>query len=511
MLAYFNSVYINSVRYNQSLYSWFKLIFERNVKYKSTVSNLGNVFKNSKWSDFKTQNIKEVLIKDWVFLFTILSLIFFSYCILLGLLHTNSVVRSIPILNRLIEILTELWIPFIDYLDYLCVSIGAYYIYASLNIKSILYGYNYDLMNNTLTNQNFTKKAPIINSNTKKSLNLAPNTKSNKALLVGSASNNSKNLILTSTSSDDFNFTSKKSAALDLIKNFDTKVWFLTIKNSTLFENKSQINLNKENYTLSVPNKLLNTKTNTFEHNKIKKNIHLIPSNLNISSNLNLAKQDRWFLKNSILSDSLSSSTSSITQSKLLIGTSLLNNNSSNNIWLASKIGNLSKIEAYDFASYLEDAISNKGSLSSNLNNNKINSSQINFFENSRFFLTKRFFFLNQLENNLWSSQFQKNLKNTNYNLNSLYLYEVELYDKSLALATGGLTSVNKLDNLNLISDSSNKDLNLTLETLSILNTNNMNFTSDITTTSVKNSSNIFTTKLNSPLTKKNVNGKFIF
>jgi hypothetical protein len=148
-------------------------------------------------------------------------------------------------------------------------------------------------MNNTLSKQNFSKQKLTINSNNKNSSNLSTNTKSNKALLVGSASNNSKNLILTSTSSDNFIFTNKKSSALNLIKNFDTKVWFLTIKNSNIFENKNQINLNQENYTLSVPNKLLNTKTNTFEHNKIKKTTHLIPSNLNISSNLNLAKQDR--------------------------------------------------------------------------------------------------------------------------------------------------------------------------------------------------------------------------
>jgi len=79
-------------------------------------------------------------------------------------------------------------------------------------------------MSNTLLKQNFEKKTPVTNLDIKSSSNLSINTKSNKAILVGSASNNSKNLILASTSSDNFIYNNAISSGLDLIKNFDIKV-----------------------------------------------------------------------------------------------------------------------------------------------------------------------------------------------------------------------------------------------------------------------------------------------
>ena len=187
VLAYFSSTYINSVRYNQSLYSWFRLVFERNVKYKSTVSNLGNVFKNSKWTDFKSQNIKEALIKDWFFIFIIFVSLFLSYCILLGLLRSDSIIRSVPFVNRLIEVITELWVPFIDYVDYLCVCLGSYYVFLMFKFREFFFNYNYDLINNTLVQKNSqsNSKPSMLDNNS--SLLETTSTKQSKSLSTASS------------------------------------------------------------------------------------------------------------------------------------------------------------------------------------------------------------------------------------------------------------------------------------------------------------------------------------
>ena len=69
---YFLSPYLNSnnIRnYNSTL---LKLFFERNNKYNNVFSSLGNVFRNSKWSDLQVQNIKTSMVNNSTYFYGVL-------------------------------------------------------------------------------------------------------------------------------------------------------------------------------------------------------------------------------------------------------------------------------------------------------------------------------------------------------------------------------------------------------------------------------------------------------
>ena len=59
---------MSSLKVNNNITSYLKIFFERSNKLSNTVSSFGNVFKNSKWSDFQTQNIKKSFSKEWFLL-----------------------------------------------------------------------------------------------------------------------------------------------------------------------------------------------------------------------------------------------------------------------------------------------------------------------------------------------------------------------------------------------------------------------------------------------------------
>jgi hypothetical protein len=117
------------------------------------------------------------------------------------------------------------------------------------------------------------------------------------------------------------------------LKNTHTKVWFITLRNSNYTVAKP-INLeyNEFDYAITNTGTDLRLTLNPYLTSKIQKNIQLLPNNLNIINQLSLAKQDRWFLKNSILSDSLIKSTANFTSSKKLITSEILTSNPSNNV-----------------------------------------------------------------------------------------------------------------------------------------------------------------------------------
>ena len=58
--------YRNKTNYRSSLFSYLKLLFERNKKINSSYTNIGNVFKNSKWLNLKIQNVKQDFIVKWI-------------------------------------------------------------------------------------------------------------------------------------------------------------------------------------------------------------------------------------------------------------------------------------------------------------------------------------------------------------------------------------------------------------------------------------------------------------
>ena len=502
ILVYFNSSYTNSTRYNHSTSSWLKIIFERNNKYKSSLSNLGNVFRNSKWTDFKVQNIKESLIKDWVLVSTGIFIFIFVYCTLLGLWRGDSVIRYIPFIDWLIEVITELWVPFTNYIDYLIVCTGSYYFYLIFKVRSRFFNNQNIFLNEVLlkpktltttsinefnnNQQNLNIKSVYVNNTSKVDINKALN-------LVNST------LSFSSLSTEDINININSSYTTSFIKDTHTKVWFITLQNSkNIANNAISFKCNELAYVLIGNNTDLKLVLNPYSTSQIQKNIQLIPNNLNIVNQLSLAKQDRWFLKNSILSDSLIKSTANFTSSKKLITSELLTSKPSNNVWLSSKIGNLSSVEAHKFAQILNKINTSLSNSTVNLQLHNLNNSEINFFEDSRLFFTKRFFFSNELKNNFWESQ---NILSKNQTNNTLVIdYIPSLYVKSLLFNTNNLISLPIVNTLSIQSDSQYPvNLDLSLASNTMLHSSNINFINNISTVSSNSNKNIKISKT-SPL-----------
>ena len=512
VLSYFSSAYVNSTRYNHSTSGWLQIIFERNNKYKSTVANLGTVFKNSKWTDFKSQNIKESLIKDWVFIVATLLFIFFSYCTLLGLLRSDSLLRSIPLVNKLIEVITELWVPFTNYVDYISACLGSYYVYTLFGVKKKFMNNQVSLLNDCL----------VINNQPNQSKNLLPSTSSNllesknsestgsgEIIVLRAVTNLNNTLNLSQASAKDFNFAAHNSGALSLIKDFKTKVWFTTLKNDFLESGVPHHSPCESPYTLIAGDEVLRLTLNPYTTSQLQKDVQFIPNNLNIMSQLSLAKQDRWFLKNSLLGDSLTKSTSNFTQAKQLITSGSFANSTSNNVWLSSKAGSLNSAEALNFVTALNKSVSPNVVDPNTLSFNGISSSQINFFEDSRFFFTKRYFFLNQLKSNFWESQ---NIQSGN--LISAPLSTTTqiplIYTKSLFVNLDGLVTTNYLSSYKArLTDYSKNDISLSLTNNNILDSSSINFVNKLTTISTDTTSNVLLTRIIAPTTNVSLKNSF--
>jgi hypothetical protein len=132
----------------------------------------------------------------------------------------------------------------------------------------------------------------------------------------------------------------------------------------------------------------------------------IILNNLNIYNNLNQAKQDRWLLKNSLLSNSSTVDLNAFTQTKKLIGMNLFESTStSRNIWNSSKMTQLTQTEELQKLSLLQNFLGfGKTDFSSNtlslLNESSSGLQGFNWFETSSLWTTKKFFFTNQLKFN---------------------------------------------------------------------------------------------------------------
>jgi hypothetical protein len=119
--------------------------------------------------------------------------------------------------------------------------------------------------------------------------------------------------------------------------------------------------------------------------------------NFNLENNLNVAKQQRWLVKNSLLTESIIPNSFLITQSKKLLGTGLVNKDFSNStLWLPTKHSNLSSAESSIHLNNISNQLYQTVKPINHLKTNQIlhsNFVNINFFENSRIWLFKKYFF----------------------------------------------------------------------------------------------------------------------
>jgi hypothetical protein len=243
--------------------------------------------------------------------------------------------------------------------------------------------------------------------------------------------------------------------------NFFTKLLYLTSVDSVNQHSKPlrYVSHSEVYYTLLTKDlKSINTfkylgLTNKDYFSFFKIKFYPLFFDLNLEKSLLNSKEQRWLVKNSLLTEFMVSNSYSLTQSKQLMGVLPYNSNFSiQNLWLSTKLFSSSSVESIMYAnkwsnfSYPTYTFLNSINFSfcKNFNNNYSNFINLNFFENSRLWLFKKYFFNNQQSQNLIldTPLVRKNGVDNNFSY-SLYKY---------SLTNVYINSVSKLESYYLIS-----------------------------------------------------------
>ena len=440
-MNYFLGNYTSNNKFRHSLFSFLKLFFERDSKNNNSYVSLGNVFRNSKWSDLKVQNIKNLFIKEFTLFLILISIFILS----------NVVGFRLYVTDIFFGIINDVILLSVD-----CVSL--LYVF-------ILYITTY-----SLSNKDF----------------VSLNNNSLKRTTLGSLSS------ITSETKSDYRFVSDLYKSSDKISKLST---FEPIKlNEYSSVSYKSLNLNN-NYSLELSprNTLLDSDKiltlSLSELNSFVKNQHLLVASNNFSHNLNVAKNDRWLLKNSLMGEDLVTNTYKYTQLKSLLGDNILSSkSSSSNVWLSTNFKNLNSLSQnlliFNPTEVTNSLQSNPGSFT-NLNN-------FNFFEDSRFFILKRGYFTNQIRfnNPVYSSIYTSGRKHLS-NSSSIFELNTSLYNTSLPLSLdtlylASLINTNTINSKSLISKLDNpvfisNQTNTLLSQKNLLLVNNLTLNSSLT------------------------------
>jgi hypothetical protein len=189
----------------------------------------------------------------------------------------------------------------------------------------------------------------------------------------------------TSTGPDNFNYSTIK------LKKLKRVGMGKTLTDGESYYSFINISLNSKSHT---------TRTNLnsiYRISMLHKNLTFF--NFNLENNINISKQQRWLVKNSLLSESIVPNSFLITQVKKLLGSGIFDKDFGNKtLWLPAKSSQLSSTESTIYLNNLKDHLFKNGSLSGFLQTNSLNQvnfSNLNFFENSRLWLFKKYFFTN--------------------------------------------------------------------------------------------------------------------
>lgn len=467
---FFASTYINSPKHNSNFLSYLRIFFERNNKYKSTFAKLGNVFRNSKWSDLKIQNIKTPLISNWfswaLLLFT-LSLIIFSF---FGKSTISYFYLNVPFLSDISNIIFYAWANFINFISLSWIQLWL----TVLTLKTLLLkmiGFNQNYMHKAFNvtessdltrsikksvNPQTLKLSPIFYYDTQSLILVHYVSKVNKSLgflnnhyNITSVNHVTSNPLLNKMYSlmPDVVSSSFSSKVRFQIKEINNHTGLYTLT-SSLQENWSDQNIN----SIQSLSYLSNPKFYTINSNILQtlnnQQFGIILNNLNIYDNLSQSKQDRWLLKNSLLSNSSVTDLNAFTQAKKLLGVNLFeSSHTSRNIWNSSKLTQLTQTEELQklslFQSFLGLNKNTPVNILSILNEGSSGIQSFNFFETSSLWTTKKYFFTNQLKfNHTVISQSLTNVPfNPKYNQNTLFTFSSNLHNTVLS------NQLNKLNN----------------------------------------------------------------
>ncbi len=403
---FFASSFTNNSKFNSSFLVYLRLLFERNNKYKSTFDKLGNVFRNSKWNNLKVQNIKTTLINSWFSYLAALSILlllgfsFFGY-------SSNFNTFLLP------AFFSEIWGTFFFIFAQVSNTVTLGILKLSFLVLALkVYLSQLLSFNSTFIFETFTRS-----SNTHKS---TKGTKSDVFELSHHSYFSPETLLLTHNLSK-VNYTLNKLYDSKRVENFirsikfqtETPIEFLLYESTDITFSEDCTWKPSQLYQSIIsyrPNFTFSTKSLKLDLGSLNK-LQNLPitsslSNFNIYKNLNQSKQNRWLLKNSILSNNTATGLSNFTQVKNLIGNTMYDSlNTSHNIWNSSKLTQLSKAAELTTLSFFQANKLGNPFLNTNQTLNLMpstpsNLQNFNFFETSQLWSTKKFFFTNQLKTN---------------------------------------------------------------------------------------------------------------
>ena len=470
---FFTSNYMNSPKHNSNFLSYLRIFFERNNKYKSTFAKLGNVFRNSKWADLKTQNIKTPLISNWfswALTLFILTLLIFSF---FGKSTASQFFLNVPFLSDGCNIVFYAWANFLNFASLTWIQIWLTVVTFKLPFLQLI-GLNQNYMHKAFNVGNSTDiLTPVKTSLPAKTLTLSPilffDTQSLTLVHHISKVNQSLGFLNNHYTITPTNHTSHKpllnrmySLMPDVVSNVtssNVRFQVKEVNNQTILytltssvqENWSGLNTNSITALTNLSNPKFYTLNNNMLQNLNNQRFGIILNNLNIYNNLTQSKQDRWLLKNSLLSNSSTVDLNAFTQTKKLLGMNLFeSSNTSRNIWNSSKLTQLTQTEELQKLSIFQNflGISQNQPLNSlNLLTETSSGLQgFNWFETSSLWTTKKYFFTNQLKSNhtILTQASTTTTGGKTYNQNSIFNFTSNVHNTILTNQLSNLTTLSK-------------------------------------------------------------------
>lgn len=455
LVNYFLSSYMNNNKLRNYPNALLKLFFERNNKNISLISNLGNVFRNSKWSDFKIQNIKLSFINQYISIWGMFFTLLLVYFLLVTHLNPNLSISYWFVRSGLYDYYRDISFT-------ISVSVSALYAYITSRIN-----HKVDIISKTIFTTSSQKTTSIPTGKLLPSNNLTVFD----LRIVQSLYKVKYNLDLAEHSKYMENFINSLNPKIYIPTNLNYTYTPIIITLSKISKTP-QYELNQIGQVgsfdlLNLGNHIYILDQNPltpYTVNKLKFETSLNYNNLKQVTDI--AKQDRWLLKNSPINFNTLSASQMHLESKKLINQQIVDSKTSDsNLWLSNFTSgtNLN----------ISDVLTQ-----SNLNLLK----NYNFFEESIYFFNKRYTFLvnqrvlnstqsitPQPQNNIFSSELMQLPYNIEIqinqqslsNLNRLMLNNLIISPKSNYINTSNPQHSNDFSS----------DLHYTSNNLEILNT----------------------------------------
>ena len=497
LLNFFTSSYLNNTRFHHSTLGYLKIFFERNNKLKSTFSSLGNVFRNSKWSDLKVQNIKTSFIKSWSTYFLTIMLVILFIFPFFGTYYGGTMTYYVPLLGEVYELISFAWTHCEDLLKAFLISVFSTWSYLkSLLANNIAQKQKHVYSSITLSDN---KLGPKLHNHT--NISLSGNAAKNHAPIemmycLAHATKQLGNLKQAPSTLTDFSKIHFDSWNIDDCLDSD----FCPITNYSKFLEVSAL---EYSYT-ATPKQTFTIHQLDIESSNLNKissyNVALSLTGLNTQEALKASKEDRWLLRNSLLSENLIINSNAFTQSKKLLGVNFLSSDiASKNVWTSTKLNGAGNESTSNFLSNLQELFINQPVASDklthapHLSNNMTN---FDLFENSRMWLTKKYFFTNQLKNNTVSlSSVQGNAHVSPGSNEHLFNILVNTQSQNLNAQLYNLVlTLSSVDgNVQISNASAVFDIHVGSGDMDLLKLNNLSFVNKLTYSTSNNNLNYFT------------------